>query len=88
MVTAFLSSNSEQIVAGTTPVITILFPPFGEGSNASDSEPETHYAVLRATKDMLPLVDRSRALNSGSAYLVFLSWAVGVFFAVIEALRM
>ncbi|KAL4818367.1 hypothetical protein BDW67DRAFT_183090 [Aspergillus spinulosporus] len=87
MVTASLRSSSEQNVVGTTPVITILFPS-GDGSNASNPEPEAHYAVLRVTKDLLPLVDGSGVLDNGSVYLVFLSWVVGVFFAVMEAFRM
>ncbi|RDW83782.1 uncharacterized protein DSM5745_04108 [Aspergillus mulundensis] len=75
-----------QTVAGTTPVITILFPP---GSNDSDIEPETHYAVLRAATDLLPLLESgSRALDASSTYLVWLSCVVGVCFAVSEVSSM
>ncbi|KAL5000913.1 hypothetical protein BDV10DRAFT_182798 [Aspergillus recurvatus] len=83
LVTGTLMSSREQTVAGTTPVITILFPASGESSNASDSEPETHYAALQATKDLLPLTDGSGTLKASSTYLVFLSWAVGVFLAAV-----
>ncbi|KAL4966077.1 uncharacterized protein BDV14DRAFT_199209 [Aspergillus stella-maris] len=79
------TTSTKQLVQGSTPIITIIFPP--SGSNETD--PETHYVALRVEENLLPLVGGdenggSRASKVTPGYFVMFSWVVGVLVAVWE----
>ncbi|KAL5050648.1 hypothetical protein BDW71DRAFT_203380 [Aspergillus fruticulosus] len=72
--------EARSMIQGTTPVITILFPPSG----SNETEPETHFLNLRPRKRLLSLVDESRANTMHPTCLIILSWTVAVFFSILE----
>ncbi|RDW81485.1 uncharacterized protein DSM5745_05042 [Aspergillus mulundensis] len=77
--------ESKPMIQGTTPIVTVLFPP----ADSNVTEPETHFLNLRPQTRLLRLVDYSRAQrpHSSSLCFVMLSWVVSVVFSVLECAR-